>query len=43
MRADGTNEIYIMNDNGTLVAYAVGNKPTTALAMEACAYETQAE
>ena len=43
MSADGTTAIYIRNDNGTLTACAVGNKPTAALTVEVCAYETQHE
>lgn len=41
MSTDGTTAIYIRNDNGILTACAVGNKPTAALAVEICAYETQ--
>lgn len=31
MRADGVQTMYITNNNGTLTAYAVGNKPTVAM------------
>lgn len=31
MKEDGVQTIYIVNDNGTLTAYAIGNAPTVAL------------
>ena len=35
MAEDGTVALYIANDNGTLTAYAVGEKPTVALTIQA--------
>ena len=35
MANDGTVALYIANDNGTLTAYAVGEKPTVALTIQA--------
>lgn len=31
MREDGVQTMYITNNNGTLTAYAIGNKPTAAM------------
>ena len=35
MTEDGTVALYIANDNGTLIANAVGEKPTVALTIQA--------
>jgi uncharacterized repeat protein (TIGR02543 family) len=40
MVSDGTNAIYISNNNGTLTAYAVGAKPTESLSLQVIYYET---
>ena len=37
----GISAIYIKNNYGVLTAYAVGNRPTTALTVQAFLYETQ--
>ena len=36
---DGVGRIYIVNNNGTLTAYATNNKPTTAIVVQAVAVE----
>ena len=38
---DGTVALYIANDNGTLTAYAVGEKPTVALTIQATIMEVR--
>jgi hypothetical protein len=35
MTASGTREIVIVNNNGTLTAYAIGNKPSENLSLQA--------
>lgn len=40
MVSSGTNTIMVINNNGTLTAYAIGGKPTSALTVQACIYET---
>ena len=42
MADDGTVALYIANDNGTLTAYAVGDKPTVALTIQATITEVSA-
>ena len=42
MANDGTVALYIVNDNGTLTAYAVGEKPTSALTIQATITEVSA-
>lgn len=37
--ADGVGRIYIVNDNGTLTAYATNNKPTSSITVQAVAVE----
>lgn len=41
MLDDGTNAIYIANNNGTFTAYAVGEKPTADLNIQVTAYEVK--
>ena len=41
MMTDGTVALYIANDNGTLTAYAVGEKPTVALTIQATIMEVR--
>ena len=35
-----TNEIMVVNNSGTLTAYAIGNKPAESIVVQACIYET---
>lgn len=42
MANDGTVALYIANDNGVLTAYAVGEKPTTELTIQATVTEVSA-
>ena len=42
MTDDGTVALYITNDNGTLTANAVGEKPTVALTIQATITEVSA-
>ena len=42
MTEDGTVALYISNDNGTLTTYAVGEKPTVALTIQATITEVNA-
>ena len=42
MADDGTVALYIANDNGTLTAYAVGEKPTVELTVQATVTEVSA-
>ena len=42
MANDGTVALYIANDNGVLTAYAVGEKPTVALTVQATVTEVSA-
>ena len=42
MADDGTVALYISNDNGTMTAYAVGEKPTVALTIQATITEVSA-
>ena len=42
MADDGTVALYIANDNGTLSAYAVGEKPTVELTIQATITEVSA-
>ena len=42
MADDGTVALYIANDNGTLTAYAVGEKPTAELTIQATVSEVSA-
>ena len=42
MADDGTVALYIANDNGTLTAYAVGEKPTVELTIQATITEVSA-
>ena len=42
MADDGTAALYIANDNGTLTAYAVGEKPTVELTIQATITEVSA-
>ena len=42
MADDGTVALYIANDNGTLTANAVGEKPTVALTIQATITEVSA-
>ena len=39
MLASGTDEIMVINNNGMLVANAVGGKPTAQLVVQACVYD----
>ena len=39
MMNDGTNAIYIANNNGTFTAYAVGEKPTANLIVQLTVYD----
>ena len=39
MRQQAVGGIYVVNDNGTLTAYADGYKPTSALTVQAAVYE----
>ena len=41
MMTDGTVALHIVNDNGTLTAYAVGEKPTVALTIQATIMEVR--
>lgn len=41
MMDDGTNAIYIANNNGTFTAYAVGEKPTADLSVQVTVYEVK--
>lgn len=41
MLKDGTNAIYIANNNGTFTAYAVGEKPTADLNIQATVYDVK--
>lgn len=41
MLDDGTNAIYIANNNGTFTAYAVGEKPTADLIVQATVYDVK--
>ena len=41
MLDDGTNAIYIANNNGTFTAYAVGEKPTADLNMQLTMYDVK--
>lgn len=41
MLDDGTNAIYIANNNGTFTAYAVGEKPTADLSVQVTVYEVK--
>lgn len=41
MLDDGTNAIYIANNNGTFTAYAVGEKPTADLSIQVTVYEVK--
>ena len=41
MLDDGTNAIYIANNNGTFTAYAVGEKPTADLNIQVTVYEVK--
>lgn len=41
MLDDGTNAIYIANNNGTFTAYAVGEKPTADLIVQVTVYEVK--
>ena len=42
MADDGTVALYITNDNGTLTAYAVGEKPTAEMTIQATVSEVSA-
>lgn len=42
MTASGTNIIYVVNNNGTLTAYALGARPTASMTVQAVLSETQA-
>ena len=42
MAEDGVVALYIANDNGTLTSYAVGEKPTVALTIQATITEVSA-
>ena len=41
MLDDGTNAIYIANNNGTFTAYAVGEKPTANLNIQVTVYDVK--
>lgn len=41
MLDDGTNAIYIANNNGTFTAYAVGGKPTADLIIQVTVYDVK--
>ena len=41
MLDDGTNAIYIANNNGTFTAYAVGEKPTADMIVQVTVYEVK--
>ena len=41
MLDDGTNAIYIANNNGTFTAYAVGEKPTADLSVQVTVYNVK--
>lgn len=41
MTDSGTNIIYIVNDNGTLTAYAIGEKPNASITVQAVISETR--
>lgn len=41
MLDDGTNAIYIANNNGTFTAVAVGEKPTADLSIQVTVYEVK--
>ena len=41
MLDDGTNAIYIANNNGTFTAYAVGEKPTADLNIQVTMYDVK--
>lgn len=41
MLDDGTNAIYIANNNGTFTAYAVGEKPTADLSIQVTVYDVK--
>lgn len=41
MMDDGTNAIYIANNNGTFTAYAVGEKPTADLSVQVTVYDVK--
>ena len=41
MLDDGTNAIYIANNNGTFTAYAVGEKPTADLHVQVTVYDVK--
>lgn len=41
MLDDGTNAIYIANNNGTFTAYAVGEKPTADLSIQVTMYDVK--
>lgn len=41
MLNDGTNAIYIANNNGTFTAYAVGGKPTANLSIQMTVYDVK--
>lgn len=39
MLEDGTTKMYVSNNNGTLTAYALGEKPSINLTVQATVYE----
>lgn len=41
MLEDGTNALYIANENGTFTAHAVGEKPTVALTLQTTMYDVK--
>nr|DAE45983.1 MAG TPA: receptor binding complex [Caudoviricetes sp.] len=41
MLDDGTNALYIANENGTFTAHAVGEKPTAALTLQTTMYDVK--
>lgn len=41
MLDDGTNAIYIANNNGIFTAYAVGEKPTANLSIQVTVYDVK--
>lgn len=41
MLDNGTNAIYIANENGTFTAYAVGEKPTADLSVQVTVYDVK--
>lgn len=41
MLDDGTNALYIANENGTFTAHAVGEKPTAALTLQTTMYDVE--